>query len=190
MDSLPITNQARKALVAIIVGIMVVISAVLMSIAFNFTIVGNLVMSWILTTAYALFAFFLIDPHVTLNPIRIVEKPIIHEVPVEVEKEVIREIQVPIENRVIEVVEKPVVKEVFIEVPVEKRITRYIERKHRSKKLNIPRFNFVGSNQTHRFHKRACRLGKLIKKKYKVHSNTKAFFKKKHYHACKACMKK
>jgi hypothetical protein len=127
---------------------------------------------------------------VTVNPIRIVEKPIIHEVPVEVEKEVIKEIQVPIENRVIEVVEKPVIKEVFVEVPVEKKVTRYIERNHRSKKLNIPKFNFVGSSQAHRFHKRACRLGKLIKKKYKVHSNTKMFFKRKHFKACKACMKK
>ncbi|MCX6164242.1 MAG: hypothetical protein NTU73_05180, partial [Ignavibacteriae bacterium] len=35
-------------------------------------------------------------------------------------------------------------------------------------KLNIPKYDYLGSNQTMHFHKKNCRLGKLIKKKYKI----------------------
>jgi hypothetical protein len=184
------SKQALKAILIVITGIMTIILAILMSIAFEFGIVGNLVMSWLLTTAYALFGFFLIDPAVKINPIRVVEKPVIHEVVQVVEKPVLREIQIPMENRIIEVVDRPVIKEVPYPVEVEKRVIRYIERKHRQKKLNIPKFKFIGSTEARTFHKRTCRFSKLIKKKYKAHSNTKMFFKRKHYHACESCIKK
>ena len=190
MDRLPITKETRNALIAIIVGIMVVVLAILMSISFEFSLVQNLVMSWVLTTGFALFVLFLVEPIVKLNPVRTIEKPVIQEVIKFIERQVpvIKEIQIPIENKTIEVVEKPVIKEVFIEVPVEKRITRYIERKHR--KLNIPKFKFIGSTESRSYHKRTCRFSKMIKKKYKAHSNSKAFFKRKHYHACEACINK
>lgn len=78
-----------------------------------------------------------------------------------------------------------------IEKPVEKRVivkrNVYIEKKR--KKLNIPKFDYLGSTQTKTYHKRSCRLGKLIKKKYKESSNTKSFFKKRGYKACKVCIK-
>ena len=179
-----IARQRERAAVAIIVGLMVIVSAVLMSIIFEFGIVGNLVMSWILTAAYAIFAFFLIEPVINVNPVRTIEKPVIQEVVRVIE----RPIQIPMENRVIEVVDRPVIREVPVEVIVKKNVIRYIERKH--KKLNIPKFKFIGSTEAKTFHKRTCRFSKLIKKKYKTHSNAKAFFKKKHYHACKSCLKK
>ena len=92
------------------------------------------------------------------------------------------------ENRTIEVVDRPVIQEVIREVPVEieKEVIRYIERKH--KKLNFPHFEFIGSTQTKTYHRRTCKFSKMLKNKYKLHSNTKAMFKRKHYHACKACI--
>jgi hypothetical protein len=188
MNEFTFAKQPGKFLSIIIVGIMVIILAILMSIAFEFGIVGNLVMSWILTTTYAIFALLLIEPIINIHPVRVIEKPVIQEVIKFIEKPIFHEVQVPVDNRVIEVVEKPVIKEVFIEVPVEKRVTRYIERKH--KRLNIPKFEFIGSTQTETFHKRTCKFSKMLKNKYKLHSNTKAFFKRKHYHACEACINK
>ncbi|MDP1728826.1 MAG: hypothetical protein Q8L27_01340 [archaeon] len=178
MNELTLTKQEQRAIIAIIVGAMVITLAILMSIIFEFGIVGNLVTSWILTTAYAIFAFFLIEPVIKFNPVQFIEKPVIHEV--------IREIQVPIENKTIEVIDRPVIQEVQVEVPVDREVIRYIERKH--KKLNIPTYKFIGSTESKSYHKRSCRFSKLIKRKYKNHSNTKTFFKRKHYHACKACI--
>ncbi len=188
MESPTIKNKTITALIAVIVGLMVVVLALLISITFQFGIIGNLVTSWVLTAAYAIFAFFLIQPIIQVNPVRTIEKPVVQQVLVPVDREVIREIQVPIENKTIEVVEKPVIKEVPVEVIVRKNVIKYVERKHR--KLNIPKFKFIGSTQTKRFHKRTCKFSKLIKKKYKLHSNAKTFFKKKHYKKCKACIKR
>ncbi|MEM3405778.1 MAG: hypothetical protein QW117_02270 [Candidatus Pacearchaeota archaeon] len=89
----------------------------------------------------------------------------------------IREVKV-YETRIIE---KPVEKKVVVRKNV------YIKK---TKKLNIPKFDYVGSTQTKIFHKRNCKLGKLIKNKYKEHSNTESFFKKRGYRKCKMCMKK
>ena len=184
MDYIKITSKTKKMLAASIVGILVVIAAVIASIVFEFGIVGNLVMSWILTTAYAIFAFFLVDPIIRVNPTQVVEKPVVKEVIRFIETPVYRDIQIPVENKIIEVVEKPVIKL----VPFDKPIIRIVERKHR--RLNIPKFNFIGSKATRTYHKRTCKFSKMLKNKYKLHSNTKAFFKKKHYHACESCINK
>jgi hypothetical protein len=176
-------NKTKKTVLAILVAMLVIIGALLISIILEFTTLQNVVMSWILTTAYALFAFFLIDP--TIKPIQYIEKPVVEEIIQIVEKPIIKEIQIPIENKVIEVVEKPVIKEVvrYIDRPV----TKYIERSH--KRLNIPKFKFIGSTQTKTFHKRTCKFSKMLKKKFKLHSNSKTFFRRKHFKACKTCMK-
>lgn len=180
--------KTRNIIIAGIIASLVVLIAIFVSIALEFNLVQNIVMSWILTTAYALFAFFLIDPKLNINPVRYVDRPLVQEIIRIVEKPVFKEIQVPIENKVIEVIEKPVIKEVirYIERPVVKYVDRIVKRK----KLNIPKYNFVASNQTRTYHKRNCRLGKLIKKKYKFQNNSQNFFKKKHYKGCKVCIKK
>lgn len=192
MDKLPITHRAKQVLIAVIVGIMVVIIAILAIIVLNVSLFMNILVFWFLSAFYALFAFFLVDtPVIKLNPERIVEKPIYRDVVRIVEKPIIKEvvkevevekpIQIPIENKTIEVVERPV----YIETPVIKRI--YIEKPR--KKLNIPKYKFIGSTQTKTYHSRNCKFAKMLKRKYKLHSNSKAFFKRKHYKACKACMK-
>ena len=182
MNELILTKQVKKIMVAVIVAVMVITLAVLMSIIFQFGIVGNLVMSWFFTTAYALFAFFLVDPIVKVNPIQYVEKPVIQEVIRIVERQV--PIQIPMESKTIEVVEKPVIQEVirYIEKPV------YISEPRT--KLNIKKYNFIGSTETKTYHKRNCKFSKMLKKKYKLQNDSKSFFKRKHYKACKACINK
>jgi hypothetical protein len=142
-------------------------------------------MSWILTTAYALFAFFMIDPRININPVQYVDRPVVERVIQVVEKPIIKEIQIPMENRIIEVIEKPVIQEVI--KYVDRPVYRTIEKKTR--KINIPKFNFIGSTQTKTYHKRTCKFSKMLKNKFKLHSNNASFFKKKHYKACKTCLK-
>lgn len=186
MENTSITYQTKKAIAVIIIGILVVILAILTIIAFELNTIQSIIMSWILTTAYAIFGILIVDPRTIINSTQMTEKEVIREVPVD--REVIRTIQIPMENKTIEVVDRPV----YIEVPVEveKTIyrTRTIERKH--KHLNIPHFKFIGSIKTRKYHKRTCKFSKMLKNKFKLHSNSKAFFKRKHYKACKACINK
>ena len=174
-----------KTVLAVIVGLTIVLFALLIGMVFKFSLINNIVMSWILTTLFAIFGFFLIDSRVNINPIQYVEKPVIKEV--FIDRPVDRIVQVPVNNRVVEVVEKPVIKEVFIDRPVDRIIYRTIEKQR--KKLNIPHFNFIGSIKTRTYHRRTCKFSKMLKNKYKLHSNSMAFFKKKHYKACKTCIK-
>lgn len=181
-------KQLKKLLIAGIIGALTIILAIFLSITLEFNLVENLVMSWILTTFFALFAFFTVEP--IIRPVQYVEKPVIQEVIRIVEKPIIKEIQIPMENRIIEVIEKPVIQETikYVDRPVYiKSKARIITRK--SKKLNIPRFNFIASTQTRTYHKRTCKFARMLKKKFKLHSNSKAFFKRKHFKACKTCLK-
>src|SRR3989344_3969922 len=72
------------------------------------------------------------------------------------EPEILREVN----TRETRTIEKPIFKEIEKEVPV------YIEKLR--DKLNIPKYDYLGSSQTKVYHKHLCRFGKLIKKKYKV----------------------
>lgn len=176
-------NIKRTISIALVAASLVIVSAILISLIFEFDTIQNLILGWILTGLYGTFAIILVGDLEVVE----IEKIIPIHVPVEnriiefIEKPVFRDlpIQIPIENKVIEIIEKPVIREVFIER----------ENKTEKKKLNIPPYNFLGSSETKRFHKRNCRFSKLIKKKYKVHNNSKAYFKNKRYKACKVCIK-
>ena len=95
-----------------------------------------------------------------------------------IEKPVLKIIEKPIE------VEKPVIK--YRNKIVEKPVIKYREKK--KKKLNIPRYDFLGSNETMRYHKHGCRFSKLIKPKHKLSNNDEKFFTKAGFKKCKACM--
>ena len=101
---------------------------------------------------------------------RIIERPV----------EIVREVFVPVENKTIEYIEKPIYKEVPI----------YVREPVINQRLKIPKYEYIASSETQRYHLRNCRLSKLIKNKYKIHSNEENFFKKKHFKACKICIKK
>lgn len=175
-------REKYTILLVSLLAAMTIVLTLLISIIFGFNLVQNLVLGWIVTTLYAITAFLIVDPKI----VKEIEKPVleIRQVPVEVP------VYRTIDNPIVQVVEKevPVVKEIIKPVirTIEKKV--YVERKR--KKLNITKYKFVGSSQEKRYHKRTCRLGKLIKKKFKVHSNSQSFFKKKHFKACKVCVKK
>lgn len=57
------------------------------------------------------------------------------------------------------------------------------------KKLDIPRYDYVASSETKTYHKKSCRLGKLIKKKYKVLNNDPNYFTRNGYKSCKICIR-
>jgi len=85
-----------------------------------------------------------------------------------------------------------VVKEVIKEVP--KQIIHEMDRTiyvtNPRKKLNIHKYDYIGSSETKKYHKRNCRFGKLIKRKYKVSKDSADYFRKKKYIPCKACLNK
>lgn len=171
MEKMIIQSNTKNLGVITLVAILLVLSIIIISLAFNLSLVQNLTLSWISTTVYSLFAYFVIDNRLIRQTERIVERPV----------EVIREvpIQVPIENKTIEVVEKIVTRNVPVYV-----------REERSKiKLALSRDNYLASSETKRYHTKNCRFGKLIKNKYKIHNNNLAFFKEKHFMACKMCIK-
>jgi hypothetical protein len=170
-------TEQRNMIIAVLVAALTILFVLLVSLLFSFDLVQNLVISWIFTTLYAVFAFFLVG-----NSVRVVERRIFVEKPVEVVRTIVKEVpvavQIPVENKTIEVVDRPVFRDrVKIVRP-------------QVRKLTIPRYDFVASTQTRRYHRRKCRLGKLIKKKYKIQNNSQAFFKKKKYRPCKACINK
>ena len=93
------------------------------------------------------------------------------------------------QDKIIEIekiIEKPVLKIIEKPIEVEKPVIKYREKK--KKKLNIPRYDFLGSNETMRYHKHGCRFSKLIKPKHKLSNNDEKFFTKAGFKKCKACM--
>jgi hypothetical protein len=163
-----------------IVGILTIILAILIPLVFQLTIVQIVFLCWILTALYAIFIVLVVDPRLNPRQIQLMKTEVIRNVPCEVEKEVIRNVFV---DRPI-IVEKEVIKQVPYEV--EKTVYRTIEAPHIS--LNIPRYEFIGSTQTKTYHRRTCKFSKMLKNKFKEHSNSASFFKKKHYKACKTCI--
>jgi len=195
----------RKRNIAVIVTLaaMVVLAAIIASLTLQFSIIENLVMSWVLTACYSVFAFWMVG-----EPIRTikVEKPVIKKVPIQIpienktieviETPVEVPIQIPIENKTIEVIETPV--EVPIQIPIENKTIEVVEKPVIQRvevpvlikeKFNFPKFKYTGSSQTKTFHKRNCRFGKMIKKEYRVQNNYFAWFEINDFKPCKACMK-
>lgn len=132
-------------------------------------------LGFLLVFIYAVVLFFLIEPSL-LREIKTAEVRTVGP------REVIRTVERP----VIRTVERPVIQE----VPkiIEQRVPLYIEKPR--KKLNIPRYTYIGSTETKTYHKRTCRFGKLIKKKYKISNNDENYFKRRKFEPCKMCMKK
>ena len=179
---------------------------------FELDLTNSLIVILAVVIVYSGILFFLIEPkvlrqvdntviHRVERPV-IIEKPVVKEIPVEkkifVDRpvEVIKEVQVPVEREVIKEVEVPVEKTVFVDRPVEKVVqvpsepTVIIAPEEPKKKLVIPKYDFVASEETRTYHTRNCRLGKLIKRKYKLVSNNEKDFIKEKFKPCKVCIKK
>ena len=183
METLSRKGQTKRNIaltLVILVGMLTIIFAILINLVFNLTMVQLVLSCWILTALYSIWAVVIVDPRINPNPVQLIKQEVIREVPIEVEKEVIRNV----------FIDRPVMvdREVIREVPIEvqKTVYRTIETPHQN--LNIPRYKFLGSTQTRTYHKRTCKFSKLIKNKYKLHSNVTSTFKRQHYKSCKACI--
>jgi len=189
----PIVKQRRLwnmnyVLASLIVGFILIIVQVLGMILFSLGATGSWILAFILLLTYACVLYFLLEPALlkeVTQPILKTETTIKHvEVPkpVEVAKpvEIIKTIEKPIE--VIKTVEKPVYieRKVYVDRPVT----------IKSKKLNIPKYKFVGSTLTKTYHLKTCRLAKSIKAKYRLNTNSTAIFRNKKYQPCKVCVLK
>lgn len=148
----------------------------------SFSVVQRVIFWANLALLYAIFIPLIINTKQTKIIKLIGKQETIHETIREVEKPVAQIVEV--EKPVIQVVEKPVLK--YRNKIVEKPVIKYREKKR--KKLNIPRYDFLGSNDTMIYHKHGCRFSKLIKPKHKLSNNNEDFFVKAGFEKCKMCM--
>jgi hypothetical protein len=151
----------------------------------------NRVILWtVLVIIYAIILFFLLEPgllrevnrkeYQTIEKQVTVEKPVYQTIEKPVVKEVIKEV----------IKEVPVVKEVIKEVPVVREVEKPVYYPVQKPKLDIPRYDYIASVQTKKYHTNNCRLGKSIKRGYKEFSNNPADFTRKGYAPCKFCITK
>lgn len=177
--------QNKNILFALFIGVIVIMIQFSFVFFFGLSLKDSLIIGFILILFYGIFLLFLVEPRVIRE---------IHNLEV-------KTIERPSERIVFKEVEKPVVPVTAQTLPayhptepreivrtVEKRVPVYIEKPRA--KLNIPKYEYLGSSETKTFHSRNCRLGKLIKKKYKVSNNSKSYFTSKKYKPCKVCILK
>ncbi|HRZ85238.1 MAG TPA: hypothetical protein P5277_00480 [Candidatus Paceibacterota bacterium] len=173
-------THGTNFLIAFFSGVGLIVGIVILIWIYNLNIIISLIIAWIVTTIYAAVLFFLLNPgilkQIEKTSVHTIEKPTFNEVPVErkifIDRPVTKEM--PVERKIF--IDRPVTKEVYI--PIKKA------------KLEIPKYNFIGSTETKIYHKRNCRLGKLVKKKYKLSNNSENYFKKKGFKPCKVCITK
>ncbi len=188
-----IWNQANLIFAVVLAGVFIIAGA-LSILLLGFSTLEKVILGFGLVAVYAIILFFLIEPtllrEIRSREIQTIEKPVFRtiEKPVEVEKIVDRQVPVYINRpQYINKIKTRYINKIKTRY-VDRIKTRYIQR--RRKKLNIPHYEYVGSSETKTYHKRSCRLSRLIKRKYSVHNNSPAFFKHKRYHPCKVCILK
>jgi len=163
---------------AVALGFIIILIEFLVVKLFNLESIPAIFIGAILVFIYSIILFFLLEPailrEIKTREVVTIEKPVIKEIP----------------RYVVHTVEKPIEK--YVDRPVEKYVDRPVPvyTGAPKRKLNIPKYNYIGSSETKTYHTRYCRLGKLIKKKYKVHSNKISDFKRKKFKACKVCVLK
>jgi hypothetical protein len=163
-DPFPITKTASSAgniALSVVVGVLLIVIAITSILFFQFNLVET---SVLLAVCLIMYGILLGALFFRAPRHIIIEKPII--------KEKIKEVTTPV---IIEKQNPP--------APV-------VQPARPSTKKKIIKDLFVGSTETKTFHKMACRLGRLIKRKYRITGNTQLFFKLKNFKACKVCLKK
>jgi hypothetical protein len=148
--------------------------------AFNLDSENAVFLAIIIVVIYGIIVSFLLEPKIIKEVVyKETEKiPLLKTVQIGKTEIKTIEIEKPVEKRIVREVPKTIMidKPIFIEKP--------------KKKLNIPKYEYIASSQTMTFHKRNCRFSKLIKRKYKEHSNDEKYFLKKKYKPCKVCLGK
>jgi len=177
----------RNILFAVFIGVIVIFVQFSFVFFFELGLRDSLIIGFVLILFYGIFLIFLIEPRVIREIHNLEVKTIQKQTPqqtLSVRQEIkptpISEPLIP--KEVIRTIERPV------ERIVEKRVPIYIQTPR--KKLNIPKYDYLGSTESMTFHTRNCRLGKLIKKKYKISNNSKSYFIGKKFKPCKVCILK
>lgn len=167
--------NSQSYTITILIGAILTALLAIIFLVFNFKLIQKALVISIFIELFSIISYSLLQTRtikeIRSTTIKTVEKPIV------------KEVQVPVETKPI-IIERPVIQKIIQEVerPV------YIQKE--SKKLDIPKYEYVGSSETKTFHKHSCRLSKLIKKKYKISNNSDKFFKSHGFKACKVCIKK
>ena len=163
---------------AISLGFIIILIEFLLVKLFNLELIPAISIGVVMIFIYAIILFFLLEPailrEIKTREVVTIEKPVIKEIP----------------RYVVHTVEKPIEK--YVDRPVEKYVDRPVPVYAGSpkRKLNIPKYDYIASTESKTYHKKSCRLGKLIKKKYKLSSNNVSDFKRKKFKACKVCVLK
>jgi len=153
--------QKGNGLIALIVAILLV--AIILLLILGFKLRGQ-TLGW--TTA-GIFAFYIVILSFLFEP-RIIKETV---------KTIVQTIEKPI-LPITKIIEEPVIKIKMVEKPI------FIEPTKRKE------FNYIASTETKTYHKKDCRLGKLIKKEYKLMDDEEIYFKRLKYKPCKTCIKK
>lgn len=166
----------RVALVFVF-GLIIIALGILISFYFGFDTIQNLIMICVLVAVFAVIATYVMET----RKIEEIEKRFIKEIEKEVEVPIIkvRDFVHTIDNPIIKVVEKT--------VPIFRDVERKVYVQKPRKKLDIPKYEYVGSNETMIYHFRKCRISKSIKRSNLVSNNSREYFLKHKYKACKLC---
>lgn len=167
-------KEEGNMVIAVIVGILLFFIGLIITFGFGFNITQIIIFIFIIIAFYIIVLSFLFEKRwikEIINTITRIEEK-------NVEKEVIKRIEKP----VIYEIEKPVIRDVI--KPVDRLVIMKRE------KLNIPKYNYVASSQTKTYHKKTCRLGKLIKRKYAINHNDPRYFTRMGFSPCKVCILK
>lgn len=164
-------RESGNGIIAFIVGILLLAILIIFIYAFSLNTSQTVIFAVLVIGFYIVVISFLFEhrlireivstiTHTKENP------PVIHRI----DRPVIYEVEKPIIKPVITPVDRPV----FL----------------KNERLNIPKFDYCASSETMTYHSRNCRLGKLIKKKYKIMNNSPGYFIKKGFRPCKVCIQK
>ncbi len=178
------TFKRKNLALALLIGTLLVSAFSITSSLLILSTVQIILVALITLLIYSLFLFFLLEPRaikeINQRIIQTIEKPVYREVYIDrpVTKEVI--------------VDRPIIKEVIktIRVPEYREILKPIYIQTPKTRLNIPKYKFVASKQTKKYHLKTCRLSKIIKNKYKINKNLVNYFKDNNFKACKVCIHK
>lgn len=167
--------KSTSFFIAIIMFFIAIIVGIILNNLLHLSLVKNLILFALLGALYLFFIVVLFEFNI-FHRTRVIEKQIVQEV----ERPIVQEV----------IVDRPVVREVVVEKPVFHKVPEYIYVEKPKVKLNIPKYDYIGSQDTMTYHRRSCRFSKLIKKKYKVMNNSPAYFVRNRFKPCKSCIKR
>lgn len=196
----------KNFLASVAAFLVLVIIFVIITLTLNLDLLFLIIIACFFIVVYSIALFFLLEPRVvkeinqtTLKTIQN-PNPIVVEKPVQVVHEVEKRIYVTPEpssqDSSNQELKQQQLRDYLSQINSKPKIIykeskpRIIYKQAKKVKLNIPKYDYLGSTETKTYHKISCRMSKLIKKKYKVMNNKESFFKNRRYKPCEICILK